>query len=57
MAPETVTPNTRTLDLASEVRKAWGPAFFEPDTAYQFSNGRQFKSTDQSDSGIYGVIA
>lgn len=55
LVADTVTPNTRTLDLASEVRKQWGPEFFEPDVAYKFSNGREFKSSDASDSGIYGV--
>jgi hypothetical protein len=55
MALETPTPNTRQLDYAAEVRKQWGPAFYEPDVAYQFSNGRQFKSTDGSDGGVYGI--
>lgn len=50
---ETVTPKTRTLDWAAEVRKAWGPEFNEPDTAYQFSNGREVKSTDSQRGGIY----
>jgi len=40
------------LDLA---QKAWGPEFHAPDRGiYEFSNGRRFESTDQSNEGIYG---
>ena len=39
------------LDLAS---RAWGSEWRAPDHAmYRFSNGRQFDSTDMTDSGIY----
>lgn len=47
------TPNSRTLDWASFVRAAWGVSFNEPDVIYQFSKGREFKSTDASDHGFY----
>lgn len=50
-----ITPKSRTLDWASEVSKSWGPAFYEPDVAYRFSNNREFKSTDSSQGGVYGV--
>ena len=41
------------FDWAALVRQAWGPEFHEPDVSYKFSNGREFKSTDSTDSGIY----
>lgn len=53
LVPETPAPNSRTLDWASFVRAAWGVEFSEPDTAYQFSNGREFKGTEQNRGGIY----
>lgn len=46
-------PNSRTLDFASEVRRAWGPEFYEPDVVYKFSNNREFKSSDRSNHGFY----
>ena len=46
-------PTTKVIDWAKLVREAWGPAYNEPDTAYQFSNGREFKSSDASRGGIY----
>lgn len=51
--PETPAPNTRILDWASFVRAAWGVEFNEPDQAYQFSNGREFKGTEGNRGGIY----
>jgi hypothetical protein len=53
LVPETPAPNSRILDWAAFCRAAWGEAFNEPDTAYQFSNGREFKSSDQSSRGFY----
>lgn len=50
-----VTVSTKIIDWAAEVKKAWGPAWSEPDVAYQFSNNREFKCTDQDDGGIYGI--
>ncbi len=46
-------PGSRLIDWAAEVRKAWGPEFQQPDTAYKFSNGREFRSTDGMRGGIY----
>lgn len=45
--------SSRPLDWAALVREAWGPAYYEPDVALEFSNGRQFKSTDTQRGGIY----
>jgi len=39
-------------DILSEVLKA-DKYHYETDTAYEFSNGRKFESSDKSDSGIY----
>lgn len=47
-------PNMREINWLSEVLKAWEGKYYERDVVYQFSNGRQFKSTDGTDSGIYG---
>lgn len=46
-------PTSRTLDWASFVRAAWGEEFNQPDTAYRFSNGREFKGTENVGGGIY----
>lgn len=35
-------PVFRTIDLAAEVKKMWGPKWNEPELAYEFSNGRKF---------------
>ena len=44
---------TSWLDLAM---RAWGAEWSAPDhRVYQFSNGREFDSTDQSNKGIYGL--
>lgn len=54
MATQDKTPvASRVIDWAAEVRRAWGPEFSQPDKAYQFSNGREFKSTDGNRGGIY----
>jgi hypothetical protein len=37
----------------SLVIKEWGKTWGQQETAYEFSNGRKFESTDNSDSGIY----
>ncbi len=44
---------TRTITLRELVQKAWGKEWTKPETVYQFSNGRKFESTDDTDSGIY----
>ena len=47
------TRTTSWLDLA---QRAWGGEFKAPDHGiYEFSNGRKFDSTDQSDEGLYGT--
>lgn len=46
-------PGSRLIDWSAEVRKSWGDEYNKPDTAYQFSNGREFKSTDGMRGGIY----
>lgn len=43
---------TSWLDLCM---RAWGAEWSAPDhKVYQFSNGREFDSTDQSNMGLYG---
>jgi hypothetical protein len=42
----------RITDLLSEVLKV-DKYHYETDTAYEFSNGRKFESSDKSNSGIY----
>lgn len=45
-------PTFREIDLSAEIRSIWGPAWNEPEIAYEFSNGRKFKLRT-GDSGIY----
>jgi hypothetical protein len=45
----TTGPIRRTLDYGAMVRKLWGDRWHEPEIAYRFSNGREFR-----DSGAYG---
>ena len=45
-------PVTREYNFLSLVLAA-DPDHYKPDVAYEFSNGRKFESTDQTDSGIY----
>lgn len=49
----TTPPTTRTLDWAAIVRRVWGDSWHARDDVYIFSNDRRFKSTDDSDHGIY----
>lgn len=51
--PTNNAPASRVIDWAALARKAWGPEFNEPDTAYRFNNGREFKSSDAQRGGIY----
>ena len=45
---------TRNYSLGDLARKAWGAEWAAPDKpVYEFSNGRQFASTDQGITGIY----
>lgn len=49
---------TRTIDWTAEVHKAWGGEWGAPDHGiYEFSNGRQFDSTDRGTTGIYNPYA
>lgn len=48
-------PNTRTreINLSAEIIKAWGTEYSQPEACYQFASGRQFVSSDRSQSGVY----
>lgn len=48
-----VAVTTRTFSYKDMVLREWGPEFNKPDTAYVFSNGRKFDSTDMQTTGIY----
>lgn len=45
-------PVFRTVDLAAEVRRMWGPMWNAPSPAYEFSNGRKFELRTE-DATIY----
>ena len=46
--------STRTISWNDMVTRAWGSEFRAPDhNTYQFSNGRGFDSTDQTNNGFY----
>ncbi len=50
--------HTQKLDWADMVRRSWGPEFNEPDHGvYEWSNFRQFDSTDKGQTGIYNPFA
>ena len=51
MASDNVTV-FKTVDLAAEIKKIWGPKWNEPETAYEFSGGRKFELRT-GDAGIY----
>jgi hypothetical protein len=45
---------TRTYNWLDMATRAWGSEFRAPDKGmYEWSNGRKFDSTDQSNSGVY----
>lgn len=44
---------TRILNWRDLVLKAWGEDYDKPETVYRFSQNREFKSTDNSDHGVY----
>ena len=51
MAQPNPTPvTTKEIDFASLVRKAEGEDANKPDVIYEFSNKREFKSTDSNGS-------
>lgn len=54
LKPQSVTPNTRTLDLASMVNEA-DPKRYEQQAGYIFSNGREFKDPG-SQGGAYTFV-
>ena len=45
--------NVTTIDFKSLVLAEEGPSYNEPEVVYEFSDGKKFKSTDATDSGIY----
>jgi hypothetical protein len=53
MANKEKTTKFITRDYAAYVRKIEGEEFNKPDDAYEFSNGRKFKSTDRGTTGFY----
>lgn len=44
---------SKNIDYAALVRKQLGEEYNKPETVYQFSNGKDYKSTDKTNSGIY----
>lgn len=44
---------SREISWLQLVQQAWGEKLNVPDTAYEFSNGRRFDSTDRTNGGIY----
>lgn len=53
MTQDTRPPTTHTIDYAALVKKLIGAERSEKEVVYEFSNGRKFKSTDHTESGIY----
>lgn len=49
----TTPPKTKSVDWGAQVRQIWGDEWHKDDVVYKFSNGREFKSSDDSSSGIY----
>lgn len=45
-------PTFKIVNWLSEVMKAWGDGWHEPEVAYKFSNDREFKDSG-SNNGIY----
>jgi hypothetical protein len=45
-------PKTRVTDLNAIVRKL-DPDMDKPESVYKMSNGREFKSTDRNETGVY----
>lgn len=46
--------HTQRFSWEEMVRRSWGSEFSAPDHAiYEFSNGRQFDSTDRGSTGFY----
>ena len=47
-------PITREVSLSAEIKKIWGPKWGEPETSYEFSNGRKFQLRT-ADAAIYST--
>ena len=45
-------PVFREVNLSAEIKKIWGPKWNEPETSYEFSNGRKFQLRT-GDAAIY----
>jgi hypothetical protein len=43
----------RQVNFADLVKRREGDDYNRPDPSYQFSNNREFQSTDKTESGIY----
>ena len=53
-APKQSKPvTTQETTQLQKVRKAWGKEYDKSDIVYEFSNGKQFESSDRGTSGIY----
>ena len=46
-------PKFREINMSAEVRKAWGPAWNEPELAYEFANGERKFKLRTGDAAIY----
>lgn len=44
---------TSQTDILTEVLKVDKKEHYEPEVVYEFSDGKEFKSTDKTDHGIY----
>ena len=44
--------NFREINLGAEIKKIWAEKWAEPETSYEFSNGRKFKLRT-GDAAIY----
>lgn len=51
--PTTPQVQTRELSWKELCQKSWGRDWNKPDTAYEFSGGRKFESTDSKQGGPY----
>lgn len=46
-------PQFRTIDLAAETRRIWGPHWNEAEIAYEFDNGARKFKLRTGDAAIY----
>jgi len=44
---------TRQYNAGALVRQLWGAKYNKADTAYEFSNGKKFDSSDRGETGVY----